>query len=207
MSQVGSGYGDGPGVDSEELVKELLQKSGWAVKELRKAADGGSAPMLENEIEESLRVVDFQVHHSDYSTHYVEVKSKAEAVYYGIEDELRHGWEKSKHDDYQKFQRTYTECPVYIFVHERETGVILRRRLRNLSVVQEITDQAKLRPYGADEPICVFRRDEFDTVTDDVSQYSASFGQAGLVGDDINLSPFGHQSRDNGSLFDFGGGD
>lgn len=207
MSQSSGGYGDGPGIDSEELVKELLQKSGWAVKELRKAADGGMAPLLENEIDDSLRVVDFQAHHSDYSTHYVEVKSKEEAVYYGIEDELRHGWERSKHEDYVDFRRTYTECPVYVFVHERETGIILRQRVRELSIAQEITDQSKLIPYGADEPICVFRRDDFDTVTDDVSQYSTGFAQSGLVKDDINLSPFGHESRDNGSLFDYGGAD
>lgn len=197
-----SGYGDGPGINSEELVKELVQKSGWCVKELRKAADSGRAPLLENEVEDSLRLVDFQVHCQQYRTHYIEVKSKANAIHYGIEDEYRHGWERSQHEDYVEFAKKYTDDPVYVFVHEREAGVILRQRVRNMSVVEETADEGA---FGTDEPMVFFRRDGFDVVTDDVSQYAAGFGQAGLVDNDISLSPFGNDLGGQAGLDEFGG--
>jgi len=205
MSSEPSGYDDGgPGIESEELVKELLQKSAWPVKELRKASDGG-APMLENKVDNSLRLVDFQTHNDTYGTHYVEVKSKGDPIEFGIENELRHGWEKNKHDDYIRFARKYTDDPVYVFVHERKSGVILRHRVRDLSIVQEITDKSKLAAFDADVPMYMFRRDDFEVVTDDVSQYSTGFGQSGLLQNDIDLSPFGHNIRDQFRLADFGG--
>lgn len=202
MSRTTGGYGDGAGVDSEELVKELLQQSGWSVKELRKAADRGRAPLLENEVADSLRLVDFQVHCKAYRTHYVEVKSKQRPVEYGIADEYRHGWEKSQFDDYVKFANSYTNDPVYVFVHERDSGVILRQRVRNMDVVGQNADSGA---YGTSEPIVYFRREDFDVVTDDVSQYSTAFGQSGLVKEDIDLSPFGNEPGGQSGLADFGG--
>lgn len=193
-------YGDGPGVDTEQLIKELLQESGWGLKELRKAADEGRAPLLENgDHTDDLRVVDFQVHHPNHQTRYVESKGKAEPVYYGIEDEWRHGWEKVQHDDYVEFATSFTDCPVYVFVYEWERGVILRQRVRDLTPVQtEAVD------YG-DGTMVYFRRDEFDVVTDDVSQFSSGFGQTGLVRDDIDLSPFGLEPGGQAGLTDFTG--
>jgi hypothetical protein len=204
MSRADAPYGGGPGENSEELVKELLQESDWSVKELRKASDDGYAPMLEGT---DLRLVDFQVHDAERRTRYIEVKSKKEAVYFGVEDEHRHGWEQAQHSDYIRFSREFTEDPVYVFVHERDTGVILRQRLRNLSPVQRIDDEAKLAAYNSDEPMVVFARDDFEIVTDDVSQYFAGFGQTGIVKEDIDICPFGDDSRDQFGLSDFGGDD
>jgi hypothetical protein len=201
MSKTSTPYGGGPGENSEEMVKELLQRSGWSVKELRKASDPNRAPMLEGD---GLRLVDFQVHNDGQRTRYVEVKSKNEAIYYGIEDEHRHGWEQVQHDDYTEFARENTEDPVYVFVHERNTGVVLRQRVRNLPVVQRIDDESKLGAYNTDEPIVVFRRQNFDVVTDDVSQYLAGFGQSGIVKKDIDLCPFGEDTDGQSGLQDFG---
>jgi hypothetical protein len=204
VSRTTGGYGGGPGENSEELVKELLQKSGWSVKELRKASDHGRAPMLEGE---DLRLVDFQVHGAGRRTRYVEVKSKERAIPFRKADEKRHGWEKANHEDYKRFAYRLTEDPVYVFVHERETGVILRHRVRDLSTRQEIVDEDKLRAYNTSEPIVVFCRDDFDVVTDDVSQYVSAFGQTGIDDGDVDLSPFGEEPDGQSGLTDFGGDD
>lgn len=161
--------------------------------------------MLENKIDDSLRLVDFQTHNDTYGTHYVEVKSKGDPIEFGVEDELRHGWEKDKHDDYVRFARVFTDDPVYVFIHERKSGVILRQRVRDLSIAQEITDESKLDIFGADCPMYMFRRDDFEVVTDDIGQYSTGFGQSGLLQGDIDLSPFGHDDDDQSGLDDFGG--
>jgi hypothetical protein len=202
VSRSTGSYGGGPGENSEELVKELLQKAGWSVKELRKASDRGRAPMLEGS---ELRLVDFQVHNDGRRTRYVEVKSKEHAIEYGIKDEYRHGWEQASHDDYREFARQYTQDPVYVFVHERSSGVILRQRVRNLSPVQTMQDGDRLSAYNTSDPIVFFRRNEFDTVTDDVSQYLSGFGQTGIVDGDVDLSPFGEETNGQAGLSDFGG--
>jgi len=205
MSRSSSVYDGGPGEKSEELVKELLQKSGWKVKELRKAADSGRAPLLESsERRNNLRLVDFQAHNDSRQTRYIEVKSKNKARYLGVEDEHRHGWEKANHEDYQEFARTYTNDPVYIFIHERETGVILRAKLRELSVVQSLEDEDKLKAYSG-EPMVFFRREQFDVVTDNVDQYTMAFGQSSIVKENIDFCPFGSGSETQAGLSDFGG--
>jgi len=203
MSRISSGYGDGPGVDSEELVKEVLQKSGWSVKELRKAADGGRAPLLQNEVDDSLRLVDFQTHSKAYQTHYVEVKYKDKPVPYGKEgNELRHGWEKPKFDDYVEFARTYTNDPVYVFIHEGDNGVILRQKVLDMSAVSQVTDADA---FGTSDAMVFFRREDFEVVTDNVSQFSAGFGQGGIAKSDVDLSPFGHEDGSQAGLGDFRG--
>lgn len=204
MSRADTPYGGGPGENSEELVKELLQQSGWSVKELRKASDDGYAPMLEGT---DLRLVDFQVHDSERRTRYIEVKSKAESRYFGVEDEDRHGWEQEQHTDYLTFRREFTEDPVYIFVHERKTGVILRQRLRDLSPVQRIEDESKLAAYDTDEPMVMFAREDFDIVTSNVGQYISGFGQTGIVNENIDISPFGEAASGQVGLSNFGGDD
>ena len=203
MSRIASGYGGGPGENSEKLIKELLKRSGWSVKELRKASDGGRAPILEGS---QLRLVDLQVHNSGRCTRYVEVKSKSQPIKYGIKNERRHGWEKCKHNDYQAFAREYTEDPVYVFVHERTTGVILRQRVRSLTPVQTLEDSDRLNAYNTSEPMVFFRRDEFDVVTDDVSQYLSGFAQSGIVNGQVDLSPFGEERGGQSGLDEFGGG-
>lgn len=204
MSRQSGVYGGGPGENSEELVKELLQEAGWSVKELRKASDRGRAPMLEGD---GLRLVDFQVHNTGCRTRYVEVKSKESAIEYGIKNEYRHGWEQANHEDYKQFAYQRTQDPVYVFVHERDTGVILRQRVRDMSVVQRMDDGSKLRAYNTSEPIVFFRRDGFDVVTDDVSQYLSGFGQSGIVDADIDLDPFGEEPDGQAGLGEFGGAD
>jgi len=207
MSQTDDTYGGGPGQMSEELVKELLQKSGWRVKELRKASDNGRAPLLESsDRDQNLRLVDFQAHNDSRDTHYIEVKSKAKARYLGVEDEYRHGWEAAQHEDYQEFARTYTNDPVYIFVHERKTGVILRAKIRELHVAQRVDDESKLRAFNG-EPMVFFRREDFDVVTDNVTQYTTGFGQSSIVKEGIELSPFGGPSKGQAGLTEFGGVD
>lgn len=199
MSEVSGGYGDGPGVSSEELVKELLQECGWSVKELRKAADQGKAPLLENGIGDSLRLVDFQTHSEDYRTHYVEVKSKKRPIKYGIENEFRHGFEKSQYEDYVEFASVYTDDPVYIFIHERDAGVLLRHRLRGLSIVDQVTDE---EAFGTSQPMVYFRRAEFEIVTDDLGDFAKGFAQSGLI-DDWDFSPFGYRPGGQSDLEDF----
>jgi len=123
MSRISGGYGDGPGVDSEELVKEVLQKSGWSVKELRK-------------------------------------------------------------------------------IHEGNNGIILRQRVLDMSAVSQVTD---VDAFGTSDPMVFFRRDDFEVVTDNVSQFSAGFGQGGIAKSDVDLSPFGHEDGGQAGLGDFGG--
>lgn len=183
-------YGQGPGIRSEDLVKEILQQAGWSVMETRKAADDGTAPVLEGGSGDGLRLPDFQAQHERHGERYVEVKSKREAIYYRIEKEYRHGYEKSQHEDYLKF-REMCGRPVYIFIHERSTGVVLRQRLRNLTTVDTVTDKDRLQIYSTDDPIVLFSRENFETVVDDVSQFLSGFAQAGLLNSDVNISPFG----------------
>jgi hypothetical protein len=198
------GYGSGQGIDSEELIKELLQQSGWAVKELRKASDPNRAPLLKTASSGSCVLVDFQVHSTASKTRYVEVKSKTEPIEYGIKDELRHGYEAINHSHYEDFAANYTDDPVYVFIHETKSGVVLRQRLRDMSIAQRVTNEDKLEAWGADGPMAMFRRESFDVVTDDVGQYSTAFGQSGLVKEDIDLDAFGDQPADQAGLRDFG---
>lgn len=197
-------YGDGSGFESEELVKELLQASGWGVKELRKAADEGNAPMLEATEIDDLRLVDFQAHHPNHPPRYVEVKSFKGPIEYGVENSLRHGYEKRKHDDYVNFQKMENH-PVYLFVHERKPGVVIRQKIKHLSAVGFLRDEQKLRRYyNREHEMLFFERSQFEKVTNNVGQYASGYGQDGLIKDDIKLSPFGlDESGDQSKLGGF----
>lgn len=197
-------YGDGPGFDSEELVKELLQKSGWGVKELRKASDGNRAPLLEMDTE-GIRVPDFQAHHERHSPRYVEVKSFRDSVYYGVEDVDRHAYEERKHEDYREFQQM-AEHPVYVFVHERKPGVILRQRIRHLSPDDWLRDDQDLRKhYGREHDMVFFNRDQFETVTTHLADLSAGYAQDGLIKESVDISPFGLSPASTGQATLTGG--
>lgn len=199
MSSKPSGYDDGgPGVDSEELIKELLQKSGWGVKELRKAADGGRAPMLEATVSDDVRIPDFQIHHHDHSPRYVEVKSFGSSIKFGVAEEERHGFEDRKYEDYIEFQKL-ADNPVYIFIHERQEGVVLRQKIKHLRPVQVLTDKDVLqRSYNRQHAMAFFKRSDFELVTNCLGQYSTAFAQDGLIEEDIELSPFGLSGEDGG---------
>lgn len=181
---------DGKGFQSEELIQELLEVTGWHVVNTRKAADDGRAPLSHAE-DENIRLPDFLAHHPDHSSRYVEVKAKAKPREFRKENSVRHGWEKPQHEDYLRFDEV-VDAPVYIFVHETEPGIIRRQRVRDLSVVQEITDTDILRQYyDTTDHMVLFEVEQFDDVTRDVSGLSAGFGQSGLVDESVELQPFG----------------
>lgn len=199
-------YGDGIGFKSEELVQELLEVGGWHVVNTRKAADKGRAPLSQAE-DRNLRLPDFLVHHEDHPSRYVEVKAKTKPIKYGIENSWRHGWERPKHDDYLEMDQL-SDVPVIIVVHEQKSGVVLRKRVRELSIVQEITDSDQLQKYDTTENMVLFKREQFDTVTDDISSLSAGYGQSGLIADDAEISPFGlTPDGEQSGLTEFDGGD
>jgi len=187
------------GIQSEDLVKELLQAAGWHVVEARKASDAGRAPVTQSE-ENTTRLPDFEAQHPAHTPRYVEVKEKGEAIEYGIEDQLRHGVDKCKFDDYHEFAKL-ASAAVWLFVHERQSGVILRKRLRDLSVV----DSSDHESFGGNT-VLFFARDQFDVVTDDIGQFSAGFGQDGLIDDESDPDPFDLSTdNDQFGLHDFGG--
>jgi hypothetical protein len=200
-----SQYGHGPGIKTEDLIKELLTACGWSVIETRKAADDGRAPMLEAD-GGATRLPDFQAVRPEPGPQYVEVKSKAKPREYGIEDSLRHGYEKPKHDDYLAIAEE-SDTPLHVFVHEREPGVVLRQRVRDLTIVQTLTDEETLERYfNTTEPMVFFERSQFEVVTDDITQFSAGFGQSGLLDDEIDLNPFGFEpDGSQGRLDEWGG--
>jgi hypothetical protein len=197
-------YDGGPGSDTEELIKEMLQASGWGLKELRKAAEDGRAPMLERDVSgDNLRLPDFQAHHPDHDPRYAEVKSKRAPQEYGIEDSLRHGLDREKWEDYVRFEQM-ARNPVYLFIHERRDGVVLRQQIKRLSVVQVLNDEDKLHAFGG-EPMVFFERSQFQTVTDSVGQFRTGFAQDGLIQDNITLSPFGLATSSGGGQATLGG--
>lgn len=202
-----SEYGSGPGVKSEDLLKEFIKNCGWSVLETRKASDPGSAPMLQAD-GSGTRLPDFQACRPGAQPQYVEVKSKQDAIEFGVEDSTRHGYERPKHRDYIEIANT-TGTPVHIFVHERKPGVILRQRVRDLDVVGTVTDETTLkRSFNTTEPMVFFERSAFELVTDDITQYSEGFGQGGLLADDIDVNPFGvDPDGDQGTLDRWGGSD
>jgi hypothetical protein len=184
-------YGDGVGFNSEEMVKELLQTAGWGVKELRKASDNGRAPMLEKGVPDGdIRVPDFQVHHKDHTPRYVEVKSFNDYATLKVENSDRHGYAKEKHQDYLAFQREASN-PVYIFIHERSNGVVLRQKVTHLSVIDTLDGSQAADHYGRDETIVFFERDQFEVVTDHLGGLSAGYAQDGLIKENTDIAPFG----------------
>lgn len=200
-----SQYGDGPGIKSEELIKELLTGCGWSVIETRKAADSGRAPMLEADGGRT-RLPDFQAVRPNPGPQYVEVKSKSDAIEYGVEDSLRHGYEKPKHDDYLAIAEE-SDTPLHVFVHERKPGVVLRQRVRDLNVVGTLTDGSTLEThFNTTEPMVFFERSNFEVVTDDITQFSTGFGQSGLLDDEIGLNPFGFEPDGSQGRLDKWGG-
>jgi len=182
-------YGDGIGFKSEEMVQELLQAAGWHVVNTRKAADDGQAPLSHAEAEKH-RLPDFLAHHPEKQSRYVEVKAKSEPIVYGVEDSERHGWDTPKHEDYQAFAKI-VDAPFVVILHEKESGVILRQRLTRLNKVQEMTDPDRVRQFGADGGMVFFEREQFETVTKNVAQFAAGYGQSGLIQDEADLDPFG----------------
>jgi hypothetical protein len=200
-------YGDGPGIESEQLIRELITKSGWRVLETRKASDEGKAPMLQSD-GGAVRLPDFQAVRPDPAPQYVEVKSKREAIEFGVENSVRHGYERPKHRDYIEMAEA-SDTPVWLFVHERNTGVVLRQRVRDMDAVGSVTDDDTLRQsFNTTEPMLFFERDSFEVVTDDISQFGSGFGQGGLLQPEIDLNPFGYDpDGDQGTLDRWGGGD
>lgn len=198
-------YGDGFGFKSEQLVKELLEASGWHVVDTRKAADEGDAPLSHAE-KEKHRLPDFLAHHPEKRSRYVEVKAKTEPIVYGVEDSKRHGWDTPKHDDYLSFSKI-VDAPLVVLLHEKKSGVILRKQIKKLNVSQEMTDPDKVQKFGADGGMVFFEREEFDVVTRDVTQFTAGYGQGGLIQEEAELDPFGTEpDSDQSGLGDFSGG-
>lgn len=120
--------------NAEKMVEEIIKAYGWGVIPRRKfnRDEGESvAPMLESENSKEV-LPDIEAKKAGRSE-LVEVKLKTEPTYYRKQQEEQHGIDADNWEDYSTIQAEFGDR-VWLFIVEKNTGLILRQCLDDLVV-------------------------------------------------------------------------
>lgn len=156
------------GRTGERLVADLLRRAGWYVIPSYDytGEEGDKAPRLSG-LREGFVVPDLDAARRGTRI-WVEVKTKAAATYHRVGRRYEHGIPRRHFLAYRQVQ-AITGCPVWLFVVEEATGVVLCARLDDLAGRCRVYTGAKMDRGG----MVFFPRDAF-----------AVFATVGAVGSD-----------------------
>lgn len=144
------------GQNGEQVIKRLLMQHGWLVIPSYAYTGKGDdkAPKLEG-MNCFYVIPDLDVCKAG-TRRWVEVKTKTEATFYRKLQRHEHGIPLRHYHHYFEVQRA-TGAPVWMFVHELNTGAILYASLNALQYVTRIYDGDKMSRGG----MAFFPRDSF----------------------------------------------
>jgi len=145
------------GVDAEELAERMLRKEGWLTQHAKfRREDYEGAEVMEGD-DEKIRDPDMlALRHGE--TVWVEVKEFNKRVLTKTRNQDEHGIRKPKMNDYREIAEV-SGIPVWLFIFEKSSGVVLTENVTLLSPLPPIDKQQCVRTYNA--LVEFFPRDTF----------------------------------------------